>query len=83
MVSELIFEIGMATVDQLVEALCLLADQQGALQGCLVQIAQQQANMMSSGGGHSKDKHWNDIGPCKNVRLFAGDPRDLEEVAEI
>ncbi len=66
--------IAILTVDQLVEAFRFLADQQGTRQGCLEQMAQQQANIMSSGGGRSKDKHWSDIGLYKNVRLFAGDP---------
>ena len=65
------------------EALKFLADQQGALQGCLAQTAQQQANVMA--GQQPKHKSlsgkWNDAGLCKNAR-GAGDSREWEEFAE-
>ena len=69
----------------MVEALKFLADQQGSLQQCLVQMAQQQANMMAGQQPKEKswnEKNWNDIGLYKNIRVFAGDSREWEEFVE-
>ena len=74
----------MAPAENLVEALKFLADQQGAHQGWLAQMEQQQANMMA--GQQPKDKSWsdklNDIGLYKNIRVFAGDSHEWEKCAE-
>ncbi len=68
----------MEGIEQLVEALKLMADQQDELGEMLLQ----QQKTAGSGGRGGGDKDWSDINRFRNVEVFGGDSREWEEIAE-
>ena len=69
----------MTTVDHLVDALRVLAEQQSALQQLVATMAQASTNAMSMSNGGGKSRMWEDIQYYKNVKLFNGDVKEWEE----
>lgn len=72
----------MATVEQLAEALRVLAEQQGALQQYLAQLTQTSTVMMAEIAKPKGERTWNDMMNFKNVRMFTGELKEWEEFAE-
>ncbi len=66
------------TMDQLVEALKLMADQHAQL-GAMLLAAQQQQK--AAGGNGDKEKECADIRVFRNVKVFSGDSEESEEFA--
>ena len=73
----------MTSVEQLVEALRMLAEQQHGLQTLVATMAQAStANLHNMEGGKGKKgKNWDDEVRFKNIKMFSGEFKEWDEFA--